>query len=75
MTIKHYGDEVAFHIKPAAARQNAASIATIEQEVHDVLNALHTQTLDALPEDHPLITILDEALNKILVGCPNVTAA
>lgn len=71
MTIKHFGDEVAFNI-PKPRRLTPATVAGTEQDVFGVLNALHTQTVDALPEDNPLVGLLSRALDEALVLCPNL---
>ena len=71
MTIKNYGDEIAFKIdKPRGVGTQA--IAGAVQDAFDVLDALHTQTIDALPEDHPLVGVLSEAIDAALQSCPGI---
>lgn len=55
-------------------RRIIAEMATpvAEQQVFDALNAVHTQALDGLSEDHPLVGVLSEALDAAIAACPNL---
>lgn len=71
MPIRHYGDEIAFNIrKPRLDTPKAVGAA--EQEAFNVLNALHTQCVDALPEDNPLLGLLSRTLDEALLALPEL---
>lgn len=69
MSVRQFGREVAIDIRRPLGRGPAATVA-VEQQVLTALNALHTQATDALPEDHPLVGVLTQALEGTVAACP-----
>jgi hypothetical protein len=59
-------------VSPQPPSSANLSLRVAEQHLVAALNELHTQAVDRLPDDHPLLAILSVALDSACVVCPAV---